>query len=84
MTSPDIMSMYIRTVLTRNDRLSLTGVLYEPKGVTQRRCQVVRNLSPLSAYYSLCGKVSITHTNLLSALSADFPHSYGGSHPVPR
>ncbi len=73
-----------RIVLKKNDRLSPTGVLYEPKGVTQRDCQVARNLSPPSACYSLCGKVHIAHMNLFVVRSTDFFDSYGGSHPVPR
>ena len=58
------MSMSFRTMLRRNDRLSLTGRLCEPKGATQRGCQAERNLSPPSACYSLCGKVNVAHTNV--------------------
>ena len=58
------MSMSFRTMLRRNDRLSLTGMLCESKGATQRGCQVERNLSPPFACYSLCGKVNVAHINV--------------------
>ena len=75
--------MSFGTILKRNNRLSLTGVLYEPRGVTQRDCQVGRSLSPRSACYSLCGKVKIAQRILLLALLTDILRSYGGSHPMP-
>lgn len=76
--------MLFVTVLRRNDRLNLTGMFYEPKGVAQRDYQVERNLSPPFAYYSLCGKVNIAHETVYCFLSIDISRSDGCSHPVPR
>lgn len=84
MTFPDHMSMSFGTMLRMNDRSSLMGMFCEPKGETQRGCRVGKNLSPPSAYCSLCGKVNTAYTKMFIAISTDVPRSYGCSHPVPR